>query len=85
MKLTRILLLALCMLFTTLGLGATASAQQNQQDDLFENADGRLRGYEKGGYILEESSVALTYLALLALSAIALGVLFKSSSRTHLD
>lgn len=46
--------------------------------------DGRLEGYTKS-VTLDGGSTALSWLLLIVLTAIALGVLFKSSRRTHLD
>ena len=83
MQRIRPLLIALALTLP-LWFSSLAAAQQGQED-LYEGADGRVRGYEGTGFVLEESSVALTYLAFIALSAIAIGVLFKSASRTHLD
>ena len=86
MKLLPKLLIALALTFP-FGLTSVVAGQgqQSQQEALYENADGRLRGYEAQGIVLEESSVAPTYLALLALAVIALGVMFKSARRSHLD
>lgn len=67
-----------------LWLASLAAAQQSQEA-LYEGADGRLRGYEGTGIVLEETHIAVTYLALIALSTIAVGVLFKSARRSHLD
>ena len=83
MRRIRKLLIAI-VLMLPLSFASLAAAQQSQED-LYEGTDGRLRGYEGTGIILQESNIAVTYLALLALTVIAVGVLFKSARRTQLD
>ena len=46
--------------------------------------DARLEGYENK-YTLDAGSTGLTWLLLVVLGAICIGVLFKSGKRTHLD
>jgi hypothetical protein len=46
--------------------------------------DARLEGYENN-YTLDSGGTGLTWLLLVVLGAICIGVLFKSGSRTHLD
>jgi hypothetical protein len=82
-NLIRCMLVVLAMVLPTVGSPSIASAQD--QEEIYENADGRLRGYEASGVMLEEQSIALTYLALIALAALAIGVTFKSARRSHLD
>lgn len=85
MRLVRIVLVSAALLVPVV-LSAPAAAQQQSADqELYDEADGRLRGYDAQGVILPESGVLLTYLALLALALVAIGVMFKSASRTHLD
>jgi hypothetical protein len=53
------------------------------QDDK-EPYDARLEGYTNN-VTLDGGSTGLTWILLLVMGAICLGVLFKSSGRTHLD
>ena len=46
--------------------------------------DARLDGYETKMH-LDSDNTALTWLLLVALSMVALGVMFKNAKRTHLD
>lgn len=72
-----------------LGVGAMPSAAMAQygdsEEDIIRDADGRLRGYTESGVVFPESSTFLTYLTLGGLTLVAVGVMFKSSRRTHLD
>ena len=62
-----------------------AFAQPNQDEDLYDGLDGRLRGYNEPAAVMEERSTALTYIALIGMIILAAGVMFKASRRTHLD
>jgi hypothetical protein len=62
---------------------ASALAQQRGGPEI-EIYDARLQGYEQQ-VMLEDSSTALTWLLLVALTALCLSVLFKDARRTHLD
>jgi len=77
------------LLSTALGIplfGAPGVAAAQYQTDPIKSADGRLRGYDQQqNVVLEDSSTALTYLALIGLTAMAVGLMFKASRRTHLD
>jgi hypothetical protein len=46
--------------------------------------DARLEGYENN-YTLDAGGTGLTWLLLVVLGALCIGVLFKSAKRTHLD
>lgn len=52
--------------------------------ELDEKGDARLEGYQVKAR-LADSGTALTWLLLLFLAALAVGVLFKDAKRTHLD
>ena len=69
-----------------LALPAAASAQYGNDDDsLVRKADGRLRGYEGSGHVLDTTGTFLTYFAFAGLTLLTAGVMFKSARRTHLD
>lgn len=46
--------------------------------------DARLEGYENS-YTLDSGGTGLTWLLLVVLGAICIGVMFKSGNRSHLD
>jgi hypothetical protein len=79
----RVLLLSVAMSIPLLGSPGIAAGQY--QTNPVKDADGRLRGYDEQNVILDDSSTALTYLALIGLTVVAVGLMFKSSRRTHLD
>ena len=54
------------------------------QDDEKKIYDARLEGYG-GNMTLDGGGSGLTWLLLIVLAALCLGVLFKSSGRSHLD
>ena len=55
-------------------------------DDEPDGIDARLKGYPTGSMALKDASgTALTWILLIILAAICIGVLFMSSKRTHLD
>jgi hypothetical protein len=55
-------------------------------DDEGDGIDARLKGYQAGTVALKDASgTALTWVLLIILAAICIGVLFMSSKRTHLD
>jgi len=48
--------------------------------------DWRLEGYgDKGNFTLDGSSTSVTWLLLVGLGIVCLGVFFKNARRTHLD
>ena len=53
-------------------------------DEAPEVYDARLQGY-KDNVQLDSGSTALTWLLLIALGVLCLGVLFKDAKRSHLD
>lgn len=77
--------LALCMPAAAPSAGFGQGVLAQFGPDLPEDLDGRLRGYEDQGAVLEDSSTALTYFLLAGLAILAVGVMFKSARRTHLD
>ena len=79
----RVVLLSAALCLSMLALPGQAMAQA--QANPLEGADGRIRGYEQPSVVMDDSSTALTYLALIALTVIAVGLMFKSARRTHLD
>jgi len=79
-----VLLLSLALSVPVLALPGQAMAQGAQPNPL-QGADGRLRGYEQPAVVIYDSSTALSYMALIALTVISVGLMFKSARRTHLD
>jgi hypothetical protein len=63
-------------------LAATASSARAQDDDA-PKVDARLEGYPVKVDV--QGTTALTWLLLMVLGIVALGVLFKDSKRSHLD
>ena len=79
-------LAALAVAGLLLVMPAAASAQYGDDaDSLIRKADGRLRGYEGTGHVLDTSGTFLTYAAFAGLALLTAGVMFKSARRTHLD
>ena len=68
-----------CVLALALLWPAAAMAQD---EDV--KYDARLDGYENKVH-LDSDSTALTWLLLVALAMVAMGVMFKNAKRTHLD
>jgi hypothetical protein len=68
-----------CLLSMAAGVPGSASAQEVEIE-----TDARLEGYQEP-VVLEEGSLALTWLAFAFVSAIALLGLFKDAKRSHLD
>jgi hypothetical protein len=54
------------------------------QDEAPKN-DARLEGYEARVQVESGDSTALTWLLLVFLAMVAMGVMFKNAKRTHLD
>jgi hypothetical protein len=80
----RVLLLSLALSMPTIALPNLALAQGAAGNPL-DGADGRLRGYEQNSVYMDDSSTALAYFALAGLTLLCIGLMFKSSRRTHLD
>ncbi len=81
----RSLFIAAALSLPVLAAPQFALAQNQDEDALYEDADGRLRGYDGTSVILPDDSTALTYMALVVLAIVAIGVMFKTANRTHLD
>jgi hypothetical protein len=62
----------------------SAPAAALAQDDEKPIYDARLEGYE-GSMTLDSGGTGLTWLLLMVLAALCLGVLFKNAGRSHLD
>ncbi len=61
------------------------SSAQNEERDESEIIP-TLHGYEQGDGVYQEgASTALTYMLLVALTAVGIAVMFKDARRTHLD
>ena len=73
-------LMALAVGLTMLG----AAPMSALADDAPKSYDGRLDDYIKN-VTLDNDGTALTYFLWAALSALALGVMFKDAKRSHLD
>jgi hypothetical protein len=80
---TRIIAKLLTLAFAVaLPLAAFASSSDDDSDGI----DARLKGYKEGTMALKDASgTALSWILLIILAAICIGVLFMSSKRTHLD
>lgn len=63
----------------------TAAPARAQDEDADSRPDARLMGYGENADVALGTSTTGSYLAAIVLGAVALGVLFKSSGRTHLD
>jgi hypothetical protein len=75
------------MLAAALALVLVASAPvhaSSSDDEESTPPDARLSGYDKN-VVLDSSTTALTWVLLIVLTIVTLGVLFKDAKRTHLD
>jgi hypothetical protein len=54
-------------------------------DDQTPVIDGRLQGYGTQPVVLDAGGTALTYLLLVGLGVLCIGVMLKNAKRTHLD
>jgi hypothetical protein len=73
-------------LFTVaLAVMAVAMLPMTVLADAIPDYDGRLDGYNGISPTVDGGSTALQWLLLIGLSAVAFGVLFKNSNRSHLD
>jgi hypothetical protein len=70
-----------CAIATSLLLPAAALAAPDKPTGVL---DMRLEGYASG-VTIETASPAVTWILLVALGAVCIGVLFKDAHRTHLD
>ena len=75
------ILLALTFVFAVPAVSLAAS------DEDAPKIDARLEGYKDGGNVAlkDAGGTALTWLLLLVLTGMCIGVLFMNSKRTHLD
>jgi hypothetical protein len=64
-----------------LGAPMAAMAQDEEEDKIY---DARLEGYS-ANVTLDSRSTALSWMLLMALAAVCVGVMFKSANRSHLD
>jgi hypothetical protein len=71
-------------LFVCLAMIVLAAPIKVLADDTPEVYDARIQGYTQNVQ-LDTGSSALTWLLLIALGVLCLGVLFKDAKRTHLD
>ena len=74
--------LVACLSAVLFTAALTPSAARAQEEEV--PRDARLEGYPTKVH-LDNDSPALSYIFLLFLGAIALGVMFKNARRTHLD
>jgi hypothetical protein len=77
------MLLAICLAMTILA-AAPSHALANNSGDEPEPYDARIQGYASTVQ-LDSSSTALTWVLLIILGVLCLGVLFKDAKRSHLD
>jgi hypothetical protein len=61
-------------------LASRASSDESQKDPY----DARLQNYPQN-VVLDGGGTALSYLLLIVLAALCLGVMFKNANRSHLD
>ena len=66
-----------------LGVALVGPAVSRAQEEEVKH-DARLDGYDTKVQV-DSDNTALTWILLLALSAVALGVMFKNAKRSHLD
>ena len=74
-------LLALCVAAVSVLHAPLAALAQDEESKIY---DARLEGYGSS-VTLDSGGSGLTWLLLIVLAALCLGVLFKSSGRSHLD
>jgi hypothetical protein len=74
------------VLGVTLALAAAPSMSFAASDDEAPSHDARLDGYKDGSMALKDASgTGLTWLLLIVLAAMCVGVMFINSKRSHLD
>jgi len=83
MRFMRHRLIGLVIAFSAVALSPVIALAQDQPKTIAPY-DGRIEGYGKQ-LTLDAGSSALTWLLLIFLGVICLGVLFKHARRTHLD
>jgi hypothetical protein len=66
-------------------LAAPAISSARPPKEEREIGDARLEGYPDGKNVTTETSTGLTWVLLIFLGAVGVGVMFKSAKRTHLD
>ena len=84
-RLSSALLAAAFLMPAAMPAGVLAQEDNDARDKRIREADGRIRGYQEDGVVLESGSSAFPYFAFVALAALGAGVMFKSARRTHLD
>jgi hypothetical protein len=73
------ILLALTFVFAVPAVSLAASDEEGPK------IDARLEGYKDPAALKDAGGTALTWLLLLVLTGMCMGVLFMNSKRTHLD
>jgi hypothetical protein len=74
------------VLALTLALSAPTVSFASTSDEEAPSHDARLDGYKDGNMALKDASgTGLTWLLLVVLAAMCVGVMFINSKRTHLD
>ncbi len=58
----------------------------SSSDDESDGIDARLKGYKEGTMALKDASgTAITWILLIILAGLCIGVMFMNAKRTHLD
>ena len=84
-RLGRAMCVGLCALLLTTGSAFGQSKDVERERDI-EEADGRIKGVDASNdTVLGSDGVGTTYLAFLGMTILAVGVMFKSARRSHLD
>jgi hypothetical protein len=82
----RRLLASVLALTLLVGLPSIARASSSSDDEDQVQIDGRLDGYKEGNMALKDAGGSgLTWLLLVVLGAMCVGVMFMNSKRSHLD
>ena len=71
-----------CLWACLLAAGVSPGVALAQEEEV--ERDARLEGYSTKVHV-DNNSPALSYIGLIALGALTLGVMFKNARRTHLD
>jgi hypothetical protein len=81
----RLIIFILATLASLCTVPASSYASSNNDDDA-PKLDARLDGYKQGNMDLKEASgTGLTWVLLVILGGMCIGVMFMNSKRTHLD